>query len=126
MSSEDIKIPSRRKLLVVGLVALVIAGYIAVSGIMSRAKRNRELVQWTNEQAVPTVALAQLKKGHARRPARIATLRFIKLGLLGCRRREQPHNSIVEHAQTEHIICGHTRTRSDSAADWRCRADADI
>jgi len=63
MSSEDIKTPSRRKLLLVGVIALVIAGLIAVSGIVSRAKSNRDLVQWTGKQAVPTVALAQLKPG---------------------------------------------------------------
>ncbi len=63
MSSEDIKTPSRRKLLFVGVIALVIAGLIAVSGIVSRAKSTRDLVQWTGKQAVPTVALAQLKHG---------------------------------------------------------------
>jgi len=63
MSSEEIKTPSRRKLLFVGIIALVIAGLIAASGIASRAKSDRELVQWTNKQAVPTVALAQLKHG---------------------------------------------------------------
>jgi RND family efflux transporter MFP subunit len=63
MSPEDIKTPSRRKLLLVGVIALVIAGVVAASGIISRANTNRALVQWTNQQAVPTVALAQLKKG---------------------------------------------------------------
>ena len=62
MSSEDIKTPSRRKLLLVGVIALVIAGVVAVSGIIGRANTNRGLVQWTNQQAVPTVALAQLKQ----------------------------------------------------------------
>jgi RND family efflux transporter MFP subunit len=62
MSSEDIKTPSRRKLVLVGIVALVIAGLIAAGGIVSRAKSNRDLVQWTNQQAVPTVALARLKQ----------------------------------------------------------------
>ena len=65
MSSERIKTPSRRKLLLLGVIAVVIAGVVAASGIISRAKTNRELVQWTNQQAVPTVALAQLTKGDA-------------------------------------------------------------
>jgi RND family efflux transporter MFP subunit len=65
MSSEQIKIPSRRKLLLLGIIALVIAGAVAASGIISRAKSNRELVQWTSQQAVPTVALAQLTQGDA-------------------------------------------------------------
>jgi len=47
----------------VGVAALVVAGLVAAGGIISRAKSNRELVQWTNQQAVPTVALAQLKQG---------------------------------------------------------------
>jgi RND family efflux transporter MFP subunit len=63
MSLEDIKPPSRRTLLFVGIIALVIAGLVAVGGIVGRAKSNRELAQWTNKQAVPTVALAQLKQG---------------------------------------------------------------
>src|SRR6266446_7312820 len=65
MSSEQIKTPSRRKLLLLGIIAVVIAGVVAASGIISRTKTNRELVQWTNQQAVPTVALAQLTKGEA-------------------------------------------------------------
>jgi RND family efflux transporter MFP subunit len=63
MSSQNIKTPSRRKLLLVGVIAVVIAGLIAAGGIISRANTNRKLVQWTNQQAVPTVALAQLKQG---------------------------------------------------------------
>jgi RND family efflux transporter MFP subunit len=63
MSSEDISTPSRRKLLLIGVIALVIAGVVAAAGIISRAKSSRELVEWTKQQAVPTVALAQLKKG---------------------------------------------------------------
>jgi RND family efflux transporter MFP subunit len=63
MSSQDIKTPSRRKLLLVGVIAVVIAGLVAAGGIISRANTNRKLVQWTNQQAVPTVALAQLKQG---------------------------------------------------------------
>src|ERR1700730_8445420 len=65
MSSEQIKTPSRRKLLLLGIIAVVIAGVVAASGIISRAKTDRELAQWTGQQAVPTVALAQLTKGDA-------------------------------------------------------------
>jgi RND family efflux transporter MFP subunit len=65
MSSEQIKTPSRRKLVLLGIIAVVIAGVVAAGGIISRAKTNRELTQWTNQQAVPTVALAQLKQGDA-------------------------------------------------------------
>src|ERR1700724_289260 len=65
MSVEQIKTPSRRKLLLLGIIAVVIAGTVAAGGIISRAKTNRELVQWTNQQAVPPVALAQLTKGEA-------------------------------------------------------------
>jgi RND family efflux transporter MFP subunit len=65
MSSEQIKTPSRCKLLLLGIIAVVLAGVVAASGIISRAKTNRELTQWTGQQAVPTVALAQLTKGDA-------------------------------------------------------------
>jgi RND family efflux transporter MFP subunit len=65
MTSEQIKTPNRRKLLLLGMIAVVIAGLVAAGGIISRAKSNRELVQWTNQQAIPTVALAQLKHGDA-------------------------------------------------------------
>ena len=65
MSSEALKTPSRRQLLLVGMIALVVAGLVAQTASSSRAKSNRELVQWTNAQAVPTVALAKLKRGDA-------------------------------------------------------------
>ena len=63
MSSEETKTPSRRKLLLVGVIVLVMAGAVAAGGILTRAKTSRDLAQWTNQQAVPTVALAQLKPG---------------------------------------------------------------
>jgi RND family efflux transporter MFP subunit len=62
MSSDDIKTPSRRKLLLAGVIALVVAGVVAAGGIIIRANGNRALVQWTKQQAVPTVSLAQLKQ----------------------------------------------------------------
>src|ERR1700716_2730518 len=59
------KTPSRRALLIAGLIGLVTGGGIAADGLVSRARSHRELVQWTNAQAVPTVALATLSHGNA-------------------------------------------------------------
>src|SRR6202049_20803 len=63
MSSEPVKTPAPRRLLLVGMIALVAAGAIAASGLISRARSTQDLVQWTSEQAVPTVALAKLVRG---------------------------------------------------------------
>ena len=49
---------SRRKLGVAGVVGLVVAGSVVVTGIMARAKTETDLKTWTAEQAVPTVAVA--------------------------------------------------------------------
>src|SRR6195256_1553140 len=65
MSSQPIKTPSPRRLLLVGIIALVAASAVATYGIISRARSNQDLVQWTNAQAVPTVALAKLVRGAA-------------------------------------------------------------
>jgi RND family efflux transporter MFP subunit len=62
MSSVSIKPPSRRRLVLVGAIALVAAGIIAGNGLISRARGKQEVAQWTNAQAIPTVALAKL--GH--------------------------------------------------------------
>jgi RND family efflux transporter MFP subunit len=43
-----------------GLVALIAAGGIAANGLISRARNQQDLVQWTNAQVVPTVTLARL------------------------------------------------------------------
>jgi membrane fusion protein (multidrug efflux system) len=56
--STDRKQPSRRKLGVVGVVGLVAAGAIVVTGIMARAKTDSELKTWTDTQAIPSVAVA--------------------------------------------------------------------
>src|SRR6202163_4883766 len=63
MSSPPFKTPRLSRLLVVGLIFVVVAGAIAANGIISRARTTQDLVQWTNAQAVPTVALAQLARG---------------------------------------------------------------
>src|SRR6202140_3500843 len=65
MSSQPIKTPSRRRLLLVGVIALVAAGAVATYGLIIRARSNQDLVRWTNAQAVPTVALAKLVRGAA-------------------------------------------------------------
>src|ERR1700704_178871 len=65
MFPDNIKTPSRRTLLVAGLIGVVAAGGTAPDGLVSRARSNQELAQWTNAQAVPTVALATLTHGDA-------------------------------------------------------------
>jgi RND family efflux transporter MFP subunit len=57
--------PSR--LVLAGVIGLVAAGAIAAGGLISRARSNQQLIQWTNAQAVPTVALAKLEQGDANR-----------------------------------------------------------
>jgi RND family efflux transporter MFP subunit len=65
MSSQPLKTLSPRQLVLVGVIALVAAGAIAANGLISRARDKRDLVQWTNAQAIPTVALADIVRGDA-------------------------------------------------------------
>jgi membrane fusion protein, multidrug efflux system len=65
MSPDPLKMPRRHLLLLLGTAALVVAGTVAATGIMSRAAAERELTQWTNQQAIPTVRLATLERGAA-------------------------------------------------------------
>jgi RND family efflux transporter MFP subunit len=67
MSSEPVKTPKLRRLLLVGIILLGSAGAIAAHGLITRAQSNENLVQWTNAHAVPTVALAKLEHGDANR-----------------------------------------------------------
>jgi RND family efflux transporter MFP subunit len=60
MSSEDIKAPSRRSLLTAATAAILLASVVVGYGFIDRAQSKQEVVQWTNTQAIPTVALAQL------------------------------------------------------------------
>jgi RND family efflux transporter MFP subunit len=55
----------RRRFLIVGTIALAAAGALAANGLIGRARSKQELIQWTNAQAVPTVALAQITRGDA-------------------------------------------------------------
>ena len=65
MSSKPVKPPRPRRFLIVGLLALLAAGTIAANGLFSRARSKQDLVQWTNAQAAPTVALARITRGDA-------------------------------------------------------------
>jgi RND family efflux transporter MFP subunit len=65
MSPPPLKTLSARQLLLVGFIALLAAGTIAANGLISRARKQQDLVQWTNTQAVPTVTLAKLGRGAA-------------------------------------------------------------
>jgi RND family efflux transporter MFP subunit len=60
MSSEDVKAPSRRSLLTAATAAILLGSVVVGYGLMNRAQSKQEVVQWTNTQAIPTVALAQL------------------------------------------------------------------
>jgi RND family efflux transporter MFP subunit len=63
MPFEDIKAPSRRSLLKAATVMVLSAAVVVGYGFMSRAQSKQEVVDWTNTQAVPTVALAQIIPG---------------------------------------------------------------
>jgi RND family efflux transporter MFP subunit len=60
MSSEDIKAPGRRSLLTAAAAAILLGSVVVGYGFMDRAQSKQEVVQWTNTQAIPTVALAPL------------------------------------------------------------------
>src|SRR5258708_1527459 len=59
MTSEEIKRPSRRGLLTAAIAAGLLAGVVVGYGFIDRAQSKQEVSQWTNTQAIPTVALAQ-------------------------------------------------------------------
>jgi RND family efflux transporter MFP subunit len=56
---------TRRRLLIIGIVALTAAGVLVANGLVDRARSKQELQQWTNAQAIPTVALAQITHSDA-------------------------------------------------------------
>ena len=60
MSSDDIKTPRPGRLLLVGAAALVFAGAVVAHGLIGRAHSAQAVAQWTDQQAIPTVALAKL------------------------------------------------------------------
>jgi RND family efflux transporter MFP subunit len=63
MSSEEIKPPSKRSLMTAATGAVLLAGVVVGYGFIGRAHSKQEVVQWTNTQAIPTVALAQFIPG---------------------------------------------------------------
>ena len=63
MSETPVKTPSIRRFRLAGVAVLILAGGILARGLIQRAQGERELAQWTNEQAIPTVALAPIEKG---------------------------------------------------------------
>jgi RND family efflux transporter MFP subunit len=65
MASQDIKAPSRRSLVTAATAAVLLAGVVVGYGFIDRAQSKQEVVQWTNTQAITTVALAQLIPGSA-------------------------------------------------------------
>jgi RND family efflux transporter MFP subunit len=65
MSPERARTPNPRRLLLVGAAALVLAGSVAAAGIILRAQNAQAVAQWTDQQMVPTVALAKLQQGNA-------------------------------------------------------------
>jgi RND family efflux transporter MFP subunit len=65
MSPKPTKTLSRRRLVLIGAAALVVAGAVAATGIIQRAHSARDVAQWTDKQVVPTVALAKLQHGDA-------------------------------------------------------------
>jgi RND family efflux transporter MFP subunit len=59
MPSEDFRVPSRRSLLTTAAAGVLLAGIVIGYGFVNRAQSKQEVVDWTNTQATPTVALAQ-------------------------------------------------------------------
>ncbi len=59
MSSEEIRPPGKRSLVTAATGAVLLAGVVVGYGFLQRAASKQEVVQWTDTQAIPTVALVQ-------------------------------------------------------------------
>ena len=59
MSSEEIRPPGRRSLVTAATGAFLLASVVVSYGFVQRVASKQEVVQWTDTQAIPTVALAQ-------------------------------------------------------------------
>jgi RND family efflux transporter MFP subunit len=67
MSSQPIKPPRLRNLAVIGIAGVALAGSVVSVGVVRRAQAARDVAQWTDQQAIPTVALAKLDPSPATR-----------------------------------------------------------
>jgi RND family efflux transporter MFP subunit len=65
MSSPPVKTPAPRQFVLAGAIGLVAAAAIVATGLISRSHNQQAVAQWTQAQAVPTVALATLQRGDA-------------------------------------------------------------
>ncbi|MDB5426671.1 MAG: efflux transporter periplasmic adaptor subunit [Phenylobacterium sp.] len=65
MSTEPVKPPSRRGLMIIGAVALSIAAVILVTGVTQRVLAGRGLSSEISKTAVPTVSLVKLVRSTA-------------------------------------------------------------
>jgi RND family efflux transporter MFP subunit len=65
MTSEPVKTAQPRRVLMVVFVLIAVAAFAAFDGISDRAKSRQEIESWTQEQAVPTVALITPTHGPA-------------------------------------------------------------
>src|SRR5580693_6432123 len=68
MSMEPVKTPSRRRLVMIGWVAVGIAAAIVVIGVTDRILSGRALAKETEKTAVPMVSLAKLVSSDASEP----------------------------------------------------------
>lgn len=57
-SDPSLSAPSHRGLRIAGVIALIVALAIVVSGLVTRASGNARLREWTDAQAIPTVDVA--------------------------------------------------------------------
>jgi RND family efflux transporter MFP subunit len=64
MRTEEIKTPGKRSLVTTAIAAAVLAGVVIGYGYIQRAESKQEVVQWTDAQAIPTVALSQSIPGN--------------------------------------------------------------
>jgi RND family efflux transporter MFP subunit len=65
MTSEPVKTAKPRRVLMVVFVLIAVAAFAAFDGISDRAKSRQELESWTQEQAIPSVALITPTQGPA-------------------------------------------------------------